>query len=184
MDTLAALWLPILLSAVAVFVLSSLLHMVLPWHRNDYPKMPNEQAAMDALRPLAIPAGEYMVPRPETRQALRSAEFLDRVNRGPVFMLTMWPNGMAGMGKALVRWFVYDLVVAALAGHIAWAAAPAGLPRVFHVIALTAFMGYSVALWQMSIWYHRPWRTTLKGTVDGLIYGMATGGVFVWLWPR
>ena len=34
---LAALWLPILLSAVIVFVASSLIHMVSGWHKSDYP---------------------------------------------------------------------------------------------------------------------------------------------------
>ena len=36
MVSLADLWLPILLSAVLVFVASSLIHMVLGWHRHDF----------------------------------------------------------------------------------------------------------------------------------------------------
>jgi hypothetical protein len=62
MTGLAALWLPILLSSVIVFVVSSVIHTVLPWHKNDYPRIPNEEKVMDALRPLAIPPGDYMVP--------------------------------------------------------------------------------------------------------------------------
>jgi len=38
-------------------------------------------------------------------------------------------------------------------------------------------------LWQMSIWYRRSWSTTLKATLDGVIYGLLTGGAFGWLWP-
>lgn len=37
-----SLWVPILLSAVIVFVASSILHMVLPIHRSDYKKVAKE----------------------------------------------------------------------------------------------------------------------------------------------
>ena len=67
MTALPALWLPILLSSVIVFVVSSVIHMALPWHKSDYPPIPNEDKVMDALRPFAIPPGDYMVPRPTTR---------------------------------------------------------------------------------------------------------------------
>src|SRR5438093_10525501 len=76
---LSALWLPILLSSVLVFVLSSVIHTVLPWHKSDYPKLPNEDRVMDALRPLAIPPGDYMMPRPSSRQATRSPQITDKV---------------------------------------------------------------------------------------------------------
>ncbi|MFL5609195.1 MAG: hypothetical protein ACJ78G_00640, partial [Gemmatimonadaceae bacterium] len=58
------LWLPILLSAIFVFIVSSIIHMASPWHKNDYPKLANEDQFRNALRPLAIPPGDYMVPRP------------------------------------------------------------------------------------------------------------------------
>jgi hypothetical protein len=48
MTGLSALWLPILLSAAAGFVASSLIHMASPWHKSDYPKMANEERVMDA----------------------------------------------------------------------------------------------------------------------------------------
>ena len=56
--------------------------------------------------------------------------------------------------------------------------------RVFQLIGATAFIGYSVALWQMSIWYSRAWSHTIKSTMDGLIYSLLTAGTFGWLWPR
>ena len=58
MTALHSLWLPILLSSVIVFVVSSIIHMALPWHNSDYPKVPNEDKVMDALRPFAIPPGD------------------------------------------------------------------------------------------------------------------------------
>jgi hypothetical protein len=180
------MWLPILLSSVIVFVVSSIIHMVLPWHKSDYPKIPNEERFMDALRPLAVPPGDYMVPRPSSTQEMRSPEFAEKMKRGPVMMLTVMPNGPFAMGKNLVLWFLYSAVVGIFAAYVAGTALPAGAPylRVFQFVGVTAFIGYSVALWQMSIWYRRAWRLTIKATVDGLIYALLTAGTFGWLWPQ
>jgi hypothetical protein len=183
---LAALWLPILLSAVIVFVVSSVIHMASPWHKSDYPKIPNEAQVMDALRPLAIPPGDYMIPRPASRDEMRSAEFAEKIKKGPVMMLTVWPSGPISMRRNLVLWFLYAVVVGVFAAFVAGRALPVGAPYrpVFKFAGITAFAGYSLALWQMAIWYRRSWITTLKATVDGLIYGMLTAGTFGWLWPR
>jgi hypothetical protein len=186
MTGLSALWLPILLSAVFVFVVSSVLHTVLPWHKNDYAKMPSEEAAMDALRPLAIPPGDYMVPRPAGREDLRSTAFADKLAKGPVFIITVLPNRMMSMGRNLGFWFVYLVVVSIFAAYIAGRAlAPGADPwRVAQFAGATAFSGYALALWQMTIWYQRAWSTTMKATVDALIYAALTGLVLAWLWPH
>lgn len=54
-----ALWLPILLAAVIVFVVSSLLHMVLPFHKSDYGKLQNEVAVIEAMRKASVSPGDY-----------------------------------------------------------------------------------------------------------------------------
>jgi hypothetical protein len=186
MTALHVLWLPILLSAIAVFVVSSVIHMASPWHKSDYPKLPNEDKVREALRAVAIPPGDYMVPRPSSRQELSSPAFLDKMKTGPVMMLTAMPNGPMSMGRNLALWFVYCLVASVFAAYIAGRALPPGTPylQVFRFAGATAFIGYSLALWQMSIWYRRAWTTTLKATVDGLIYALLTAGSFGWLWPR
>lgn len=186
MTGLSALWLPIVLSAVLVFAASSVIHMLSPWHKNDYPRMPNEDAAMDALRPLAIPPGDYMVPKPASRQDLGSAAFAERLSKGPVFIMTMLPNGMMSMGRSLGLWFVYIVIVSVFAAYITGRALAGGADpmRIIQFAGATAFMGYALALWQMSIWYRRAWSTTIKATVDGLIYAVLTGLVLAWLWPR
>jgi hypothetical protein len=186
MVTLQALWLPILLSAVIVFVVSSIIHMVLPWHKSDYPKVPEEDKLMDALRPLALPPGDYMVPRASSMQDMRSPEFAAKLQKGPVLILTVMPNGPFAMGKSLASWFIYSLVIGIFAAYVASRVLPAGAEylRVFQLTGVTAFIAYAVALWQMSIWYRRAWRVTLKATVDGLIYALLTAGAFGWLWPR
>jgi hypothetical protein len=185
MTGLTALWMPILLSAVIVFVVSSIIHMASPWHKGDYPKLPNEDKVMDALRPLGIPMGDYMMPRPSSREEMRSPEFAEKLKKGPVVMMTVMPGGMA-MGRNLAMWFAYLVVVSVFAGYVAGRTLPAGTPylRVFQVVGATAFVAYALALWQMSIWYRRAWMTTVKATVDGLIYALLTAGTFGWLWPR
>jgi len=183
---LSELWLPILLSAVLVFIASSIIHMLSPWHKSDYAKMPNEDAAMDALRPLAIPPGDYMVPRPAGPGDMRSAAFADKIAKGPVFIVTVLPNRMMSMGRNLGLWFVYLIVVATFAAYIAGRALLPGADpwRVAQFAGATAFSGYALGLWQMSIWYRRAWSTTIKATVDALIYAALTALVLAWLWPR
>jgi hypothetical protein len=185
MTGIGSLWLRILLSAVIVFVASSVIHMASPWHKSDFPKMANEDQVMDALRPLAIPPGDYFFPRPGQREDMRSAAFAEKVKKGPVVLMTVMSGGMA-MGRNLVMWFMYIVVMSAFAAYIAGRALPPGAVylRVFRFAGATAFIGYSAALWQMSIWYRRAWLTTIKSTVDGLIYASLTAGVFGWLWPR
>jgi hypothetical protein len=186
MVPLTALWLPILLSAAIVFVASSVIHMASPWHRSDYPRVPNEEGLRAALRPLAIPPGDYMVPRPTSREELRDPKFIEKVNQGPNLVLTVLPNGPWSMGRNLGLWFLYTAVVSLFAAYIASRALPPGAEylHVFRFVGATAFLGYAAALWQMSIWYRRAWSTTVKATVDGLIYALLTAGVFGWLWPK
>ena len=186
MTGLSALWLPILLSAVIVFVVSSVIHMAALWHKNDYPRMPNEDKVRDALRPLAIPPGDYVIPRPSSTREMRSPEFVEKINQGPNMVVTVIPNGPWPMARNLTLWFLYAVVVGVFAAYVAGRALPFGASylSVFRFAGVTAFVCYSVALWQMSIWYRRAWSITIKATADGLIYALLTAGTFGWLWPR
>jgi hypothetical protein len=184
--SLVSLWLPILLSAVAVFLASSIIHMALPWHHGDYLRMPKETEVMEALRPLAIPPGDYMVPRPATFAQMKEPEFREKMQKGPVMVVTVRPGGLFSMGKPLALWFAYCLVVGLFAAYVACSTLPAASPylQVFRITSTVAFAGYALALWQMSIWYQRSWGTTIRTTIDGLLYALLTGGFFGWLWPR
>lgn len=186
MTGLTALWLPILLSAVFVFVLSSIIHMATPWHKNDYPPMPNEDRVRDALRPLAIPPGDYMVPRAQSMAEMKTPAFQEKMQQGPVLMATVMPNGMPSMGPQLTKWFIYSLAVSVFAAYVTGRALGQSSPylSVFRFAGVTAFLGYSAALWQFNIWYHRSLRTTITSTIDGLLYALVTAGTFGWLWPQ
>ncbi len=186
MVPLHTLWLPILLSGVVVFIVSSLVHMVLPWHRKDYHAVPDQDKVMSALRPFSIAPGDYILPLAANMKEMRTREFMEKYEKGPVMVLTVHPNGPPGMAKNLALWFVYSLVVSFFAAYVAGRALPHGaayLP-VFRFVGVSAFLAYSVALWQMSIWYGRGWGMTIKSTIDGFIYACCTAGVFGWLWPR
>jgi hypothetical protein len=186
MVSLSALWAPILLSAVVVFIVSSIIHMLLPWHKNDYPRIPDEDALRAALRPLKIPPGEYMVPRPSSQKDMGSPEFAEKIRTGPVLMLNVWPNEMMPMSKNLINWFIYTLVIGVFAAYITSRAVGPGTHYlvVFRFIGTTAFMGYALGVWQQSIWYRQSLGISIKSTIDGLIYSCFTAGVFGWLWPR
>jgi len=186
MTVMTMLWLPILLSAVIVFVASSIIHMVSPWHKGDYRRVPDEDRLRAAVGPLDIPPGDYIVPRPDVRADMGTPEFKDKVEKGPNLVLTVLPNGPWTMGRNLSLWFLYTLAVSVFAACAAAITQPPGADdhTLFHVVLLTAFVGYAVALWQMSIWYRRAWSTTIKATVDGAIYALLTAYIFVWLWPR
>ncbi len=180
------LWLPIILSSVLVFIASSIIHMLLPWHKNDYPRLANEDKILDALRPHNIPPGDYLMPMAVSMEVARRPEFQEKLKKGPVLIMTVWPNGPTSMGRNMILWFLYAVVVSFFAAYIAGRTLPPGTHylSVFRIVGATAFMGYSVALWQMSIWWRRSWKITVKATIDGLIYGLVTAGVFGWLWPR
>ncbi len=186
MTFLQNLWLPILLSSVFVFIASSIIHTVLPWHKGDYRKVPAQDKVMDALRPFATPPGDYMVPMCANSAEMKSPEYAEKLNKGPVMMLTVLPNGPISMGKSLGLWFLYLVVVSFFAGYVTWHALPGGADylKVFRFAGATSFLAFSGALWQMSIWYRRSWSTALKDTLDGLIYAGLTAGTFGWLWPR
>jgi hypothetical protein len=186
MTGLTALWLPILLSAVFVFIVSSVIHMATPWHKNDFPPLPNEDKVRDALRPLAIPPGDYVMPRAEQMSDMKSPAFQEKLKQGPVVMMTVFPNGVRGMGGQLALWFGYCVVVSVFAAYVTGRALGQSSPylSVFRFAGVTAFCAYSLALAQASIWYKKAWGSTIRSMIDGLIYGFVTAGTFGWLWPQ
>src|ERR1700722_6802858 len=140
MVSLEALWVPILLSAVIVFIASSIIHMALPWHKRDYPKLAVERSLMDALRPLALPPGDYMIPRADNMKEMKAPEFQERMRQGPVIVMTVRPNGSWNIGRSLLQWFIYSIVVSIFAAYVGRRALPTGAEylHVFKIIAATA----------------------------------------------
>jgi hypothetical protein len=186
MVPISALWLPIVLSAVIAFIASSIFHMVLPHHKGDYGKLPHEDDVMAAMRKAGVNPGDYLMPHGGSVAAMKDPAFIEKMTKGPVAMMTVMKSGPPAMGGQLAQWFVYCLVVSVFAAYIAGRALGPGAHylAVFRFAGCTAFVGYTLALWQDSIWFKRAWSTTIKNTVDGLVYGLLTAGTFGWLWPR
>lgn len=187
MSPITSLLLPILVAAVAVFVLSLIVQEAMPWHKTDYGNVPDDDAFLDEIRQHKIPPGDYIVPSPRLPDGRRNPAFIEKWAKGPSVMMTVIPPS-ASMARYLGLWFVFTLVVAAVGGWVTFSVVgPGGHGHaIFHYGALITFLIYSLSLgaWPLSIWYHRKWSTALKGVLDSILYGVATGIVFVWLWPK
>jgi hypothetical protein len=186
MVSLGSLWLPILLSAVLVFIVSAIVHMVLKYHKNDYVRLPNEDAVRAAIRAGNSTPAQYILPYCSEMKQMETPEMKQKYTEGPVAVLNLMRPGVPSMGKPLTQWFLFSLVVSFFIGYIAAHAIPAGTRylEVFRIVGAIGFLAYGASQVQQSIWWGKPWRNTWKDVFDGLLYGLVTAGTFGWLWPR
>jgi hypothetical protein len=186
MVSLAALWLPVVLSTVLVFLASSVMHTVLRYHNRDYTKLPNEDAVRAAIRSGNAAPRQYIIPYAAEMSELRSTEMQQKFVEGPVAVLNIKPAGPISMGPSLVQWFVFTLVVSVITAYVAsrTMAPGAGHVQVFRVVATVAWLGYAAGHIPEAIWMGKPWSVATKDVLDGLVYGLLTGAMFAWLWPH
>lgn len=186
MEFLAELWLPILLSAVFVFVVSSVIHMALPIHKKDIRKLPDEDRVIEALRSQNVQPGPYMFPGSDCMKDLNNPEVMEKYKQGPVGFITVVPSGPPAIGKSLVQWFLFSLAAGIFVAYAAWYGLGPGAEylRVFRVTGAVAVFGYGLSYAVDSIWKGSPWRLSGKFMIDGLVYGLVTAGTFAWLWPE
>jgi hypothetical protein len=179
------LWLPIVLSAVIVFVASSIMHMLLPYHHGDYSKFPDEDKVLATLRGAGLTRGLYVFPHC-THKEMKTPEAIAKYKQGPVGMMTVFPSGPPVLPKFLGLWFGYCLLigffVAYLSAHTV--ALGANYKAVFRVVGTAAFLAYGLGTISNAIWKGQTWSFTIKEVVDGLVYALLTAGTFGWLWPR
>ncbi len=185
MVAIHTLWIPILLSAVIVFVASSIIHMVLPYHRSDYKKLPDEDKVLAALRSAGVSRGVYMFPHC-THKDMKSPELAEKQKQGPVGAMTIFQSGPPNMGKYLATWFVYCVVVGIFTAYLTGRTLPPGTVylAVFRVAGTVSFMAYGVGQIVNGIWMGQPRSTVFKHVFDGLVYSLLLAGTFGWLWPR
>lgn len=185
MVELTQLWLPILLSAVFVFIASSIIHMALGYHRSDYRQLPAEERVLEVMRAEGVRPGSYSFPWAPTPKEMTSDEVKAKYASGPVGIMTVLPNGVPNIGKHLAFWFGFSLLVSLFAAYIAGRTLAPGTDylQVFRVTSVTAFLAYGFGEISDSIWKGQRLGITFKNLVDALIYGLLTGGVFGWLWP-
>lgn len=185
MVPLTALWLPIVLSAVIVFVASSIMHTVLKYHQGDYHRLPDEDKLLATLRGVGLKRGCYIFPF-ATHKEMKSPEMVEKYKQGPVGMMTVLPSGPPAMPKFLVQWFVFCLVIGFFVAYLTGRTVPFGANYlvVFRVAGTAGFLGYGLGHLSDGIWKGQTWSATIKEVIDGLIYGLLTAGTFGWLWPR
>ncbi len=185
MAFLATLWLPIVLSAIFVFLASSIMHMILPYHRSDYRPLPDDDNVRAALRAAGLTPGLYVFPFCAPKD-MKSPEMVEKYKQGPVGTITVVPSAPPFMPKFLAMWFGFCLLVGFSTAYLAGHTVPVGANYrvVFRVVGATSFMAYGLANLSSGIWKMQSWSMTIKEVVDGLVYALLTAGTFGWLWPR
>ena len=185
MNALVSLWLPILLSAVVVFVISSLIHMVIKWHAFDYKGCANEDAVRAALGTDNVPGVKYVVPFCSDMKDMASEAMQKKYTDGPNAVIVFGPNVRPNMGKHLGLWFLWSLVVAAIAGYLVAQLIPhhqAHAMKAAKLAGVVTLLVHGFGSVQDSIWMYRSWRSTATYIADGVLYALGTGAVFYWLW--
>ncbi len=179
--TIMTLWLPILVATVVTFIAGAVIWMAMPWHKTDFSPTADEEGARAALKGLA--PGQYSIPYCVSRQDMASAEMVEKFRQGPIAFVTILQSGEPAMGGKLLLNFAYNLIVAIIAAYFVSRTLSAGAEylEVFRIAGTVGFVAYGMAYFQESIWFGRPWSTTVKALVDALIYGALLGGVFGWL---
>ena len=200
MDFLTHLWLPIVLSAVAVWFASALAWMAIHHHDKDRLPLPNEKEFMDFVESRKIPPGNYGFPdfqqcKGMTKDQKKAA--YDDMQKHPMGMLNVW--GPISMGGNMIWTFVVMLIVSTLIAYLAWAARPHSMKvtvggvslgegltfgRIFQVVGTAGILAYCFASFPNDIWFQKSRRAMAMNFIDGVAFGLITGAVFAWLWPK
>jgi len=178
--SIADLWLPIVLSAVAVFIAGALAWMVLPHHRKDWAQLPSS-VVLDALR--SVPPGQYMFPGagPKEHTDPQTAE---RSRGGPHGAVYVWP-GPPAMGAKMGLNFIFNLTVAVFVAYLTSRAVPSGAAflDVFRMAGTAGVMSFCFGGIPHGIWFGRSPRSMAMDFMDGAFEGLLVGAVFASLWP-
>ena len=185
MDLLLPLWLPILLSAAAVWIVSAIAWMALPHHKNDFIGLPDEDAFMDYIRKSGIKPGNYVFPDFRNREAMKSEKMCKVIKEGPIGHLSVWQPPIT-MGGKMVATFIVYLVVSTLIAYLASVALPktAEFAKVFQVVGTAGILAYSFSFIPNAIWFGAYKQTIVASIIDGIVFGAITGAIFAWRWPH
>lgn len=175
------LWLPIVVSAIVMFVASALIWTMFKWHNSDYRQLADEEAARAGLQ--GNSPGYYLLPYCLDPKELEKPEIRQKYEEGPLAYITIAPNGMPPMAGKMISMVIYFLAVAVTCAYVVTRTLPADAEylSVFRVAGTVAFLANSFALVPESIWFNRPWSMTAKNFLDALIYSLLAGGIFGWL---
>lgn len=184
MNLLLPLWLPILLSAGIVWIVSAIVWMALPHHKRDYIGLPDEDGFMDFIRKSCITPGNYAFPDCHKPGAMKSEKVQKSWVEGPVGHVSVWRTPLT-MGDKMVGTFIVYLVVSTLIAYLTRVAIPgaASFAKVFQVAATAGILAYCFSHVPNAIWWGSYRRTIIANIIDGIVYGCITGAIFAWRWP-
>jgi hypothetical protein len=184
LTSLASLWLPILVSGVALFFASFCAWMVLPHHKKDWIGLPNEDAVMAQLKKDNLGGGQYCFPYAATPDAMKSDAYKAKMQAGPRGTLTLWaapPNMGVNMLCTVLFFVIANAVIAYLAGMVLPPTSdPGDRWKIFRFVGTAGVLTYGTANILNGIWFGRK---MVADIVDGIAYGLITGAIFAMLWP-
>jgi len=186
MQDLIALWMPIIASAVAVFIVSAIFWMALPHHKPDVQTMDNGEGFRKAIKDLGVAPGNYMFPNCDHKD-MKSPEFQAVWKEGPWGHLRLLPAA-PNMGKSLLGTFITFLLISVFVGYLAsmmfsGAAADPSAKMVFRFCGAAAVLGHVFGGLPHAFFFGKPARFMITDAVDAIVYGIVTGAVFALLWP-
>lgn len=183
--TVVDLWLPIVLSAVAVWFASFLAWMVLPHHKKEWKGLPNEDAFLEFVRTNSVPVGQYMFPYCADYAEMKDPEKKKRWEAGPHGTMNVW-SGMPTLSGNLIKTFLFYILVGVFVAYLASQAvlAPgAEFMPVFRFAGAAAVGLYALGSIPQNIWFKKPLRSAMFDVADCAVYGIITGVLFAVLWP-
>jgi hypothetical protein len=184
--TLGALWLPIIVAAVAVWFWAFLSWAILPVHKKDFGAVPDEEGFLAAIKQFNIPPGNYGFPYCADNKQRNDPAFTEKWKTGPAGLINIWvPNPNMGMNMLLS--FVVYLIVSFFIAYIGWATSmQRGLPfaKVFQVAGVAGILAYTFSFLPQMIWFQASKNAKVSGIIDGIVSGLLTGLVFAMLWPK
>lgn len=180
MEFLSQLWMPIVVSAVFVWITSFFTHMVFPHHKKDFGKLPNEEQVMDSLK--TVPPGNYMFPY-STQKEMNTPEMKAKMEKGPLGTMTVW-NGPVNMGQNLIQTLLFYILVGVFVAYVGWHSLHGDHPYLakFRICGTVAFCAHGLGWMSFAIWFKNI--KVLPNLFDAILYALVTAGTFGWLWPK
>ena len=174
-------WQAVLLASVLVFFASAIVWMVMPWHKSDFSKVPDEDAARDALK--GIQPGHYMIPHSTDPKDLEDETKKQKFIDGPVAYFNVQEAGIPQMGPKLLKIFLFYVFVSGLCAYVLnyFGKDDMSYLETFQLTGVVAWAAYGLGHVQDSVWFAKPWSITVKNILDAFIYALLTGGAFGWL---
>ncbi len=184
MQELLNLWLPVLVSSIAVFFASFLAWMVVGHHKPDWRELPDERRVGELLQNAGVQPGRYLFPLAQNREQMADPVKQQLLKSGPWGTINLFPAAPA-MGRNLILTWLFYLTTSLFVAYLGTLALEPGATflQVFQVTGTAGILAYCFGFVPNAIWFGTPLRAVLMDVLDGLTFGLLTGAVFGILWP-